>query len=194
MPWLGGHPVSLPRLGWLALHRVPRPDRGRYDEHGKGAVNFQRTRFCRAHGRQAMTTPVPLFTSRFGRLSLLAPSALRLAVGVVIVAHGLRKPQAGPTETWGGFFASLGLPAPVATAWLVTLTEFVGGILSRIVGLVFAAVMAGAIPSVSINLSLTSGPGGPSADLNVALLAGALALALIGPGRLSLDHVFGLDA
>lgn len=52
-----------------------------------------------------LTAPVPLFARFFGRLSFLAPLVLRLAVGLVMVAHGLGKLQAGPTEAWGGFFA-----------------------------------------------------------------------------------------
>lgn len=142
---------------------------------------------------------MPLFSRPFARLAPFGPLALRLLVGLIMAAHGLGKLEAGPGEVWGGFFASLGIPAPVAAAWVVTIVELVGGVflivgfLTRIVGLLFTGVMIGAITLVSADLGLRTTANGPGADLNLALLAGALALVLLGPGRIALDRVLGLD-
>lgn len=139
---------------------------------------------------------------RWGALTRLAPAApliLRLAVGSIMAAHGLAKLEVGPTEVWGGFFATLGLPAPIILAWTVTAIELVGGIclilglFARITALLFSGVMLGAILLVSAELGVHSGPQGPGADLNLALLAGAGAIVLIGPGRYALDARLGLD-
>ncbi len=141
----------------------------------------------------------PTFSRALDRFAPAAPLVLRIAVGSIMAAHGLAKLEAGPTEVWGGFFAALGLPAPVILAWTVTAIELVGGIclvfgfLTRIAAMLFAGVMVGAIALVSAELGLRSGPQGPGADLNLALLAGAVAVVLLGPGRFALDARLRLD-
>lgn len=135
----------------------------------------------------------------FGRAATAAPLVLRLALGVVMTAHGIGKLQDGPAQAWGGFFDTLGIPAPAAAAWLVTVVELVGGLLllvgllTRVAALLLAIDMLGAILLVSMDLGVRTTGEGPGADLNIGLLGCALALVLTGPGRLSLDAALGLD-
>src|SRR3989344_4519911 len=55
----------------------------------------------------------------------LAPFALRLAAGIIFVAHGWQK--FGDITAVGGFFDSLGVPLPGFFAIVVTAVELVGG-------------------------------------------------------------------
>ena len=145
-----------------------------------------------------MTTS-PTLLPAFRRLAPAAPLVLRLPIGIIMTAHGLAKLNDGPAVAWGGFFDTLGIPAPAVVAWIVTLIEVVGGaclilgLFTRVAAVSFAAVMAGAIVLVSAKLGLRSHAMGPGADLNLSLLAGSLALAFIGPGRPSLDAALGLE-
>lgn len=138
--------------------------------------------------------------SFFNRFTLAAPLLLRLITGTIMAAHGIAKLREGPTEVWGGFFESLNILAPVTTAWVVTSIEFAGGIfliagfLTRITGLLFTGVMVAAIFLVSAQSGLISTAQGPGADLNLALLAGAITLVLTGPGKFSVDYLLGLDS
>lgn len=120
---------------------------------------------------------------------------------------------AGPTKALGVDKLALTidaarLPAPRVTAWLVALTELVGGVLiliglfSRLCALGLAAVMCGAIALTSLDV-LKAHPyliGMPPESLQhfllqAALLALALGVLLTGPGCFSLDHaIFGRRA
>jgi putative oxidoreductase len=77
------------------------------------------------------------------RLSALLP--LRLVVGAGFMVHGLAKLSRGPAG-FGRLLHLLGVPAPVATAWLVTLLEVFGGL---------AIVLGVAVTLVSIPLICT---------------------------------------
>lgn len=147
-----------------------------------------------------MSPSTTVLARPFGRAAPVAPLVLRLALGVVMTAHGIGKLQDGPAQAWGGFFDTLGIPAPAAAAWLVTVVELAGGLLllvgllTRVAALLLAIDMLGAILLVSMDLGLRTTAEGPGADLNIGLLGCALALVLTGPGRPSLDAAFGLDA
>jgi putative oxidoreductase len=67
------------------------------------------------------------------RLASLAPLAVRVIVGIIMVAHGLQKLTGGPAN-FGQGLAEMGVPLPVLMAYLVTFVELVGGIL-LIIGL-----------------------------------------------------------
>lgn len=128
-----------------------------------------------------------------------APIILRLIIGFIMILHGLAKLQAGPTGGLGDFFVNLSIPTPVVMAWVVTIIEFAGGIflilglLTRITAFLFSGVMIGAILMVSIDLGLRSTASGPGADLNLALLAGSLALVFWGPGKFAIDHLLQIE-
>lgn len=115
------------------------------------------------------------------RYAHLAPALLRLALGVIFIAHGLPKFQhtAGVAE----FFGSLGIPAPAVMVIVVGTVEVVGGALlligvaTRIAALLLAAVMLGAIVTVKFSMGFVDGY-----ELDLLLLAGVLSVALSGPG------------
>lgn len=151
-------------------------------------------------GTTKFTSRTDIFSAPFKKLAWVAPLILRLTIGTVMIAHGAAKLQAGPTEVWGSIFESMGIPVPIFLAWTVTLIEGIGGILlivglfTRIAALLFSGIMLNAIFLVSIDLGLRSSANSPGADLNLALMAGALALAFIGPGKIALDYYLGLDS
>ena len=126
------------------------------------------------------------------------PVPLRVGVGTIMTVHGLGKLGFGPLASPGGvgafagFLASLGIPLPSVAAWVVTLVEFVGGLL-LIVGLFvrFAALLVAANMTVAtLVVHLPNGfainDGGYEFALLLALAA--LSLVLSGPGTLSLER------
>lgn len=132
------------------------------------------------------------------RFTPLAPLVLRLIVGVVMAAHGLQKLSGGPAAFGEGAIAPLGLPAPALLGWLVTLVELGGGIalllgvVTRIAALGIAGLLVGVVLLVKrdVGLIATEGAG---AELDLALIAGAITLALTGPGFASVDHAVGIE-
>jgi putative oxidoreductase len=116
---------------------------------------------------------------------------LRLVVGAVFIAHGWSKLQNLPMIV--GFFGSLGL-APFF-AYLVAWTEFVSGIallvgiFTRLAGYLVAIVMVCAIYFAKFKMGFLGGY-----ELELTLLASALALAWNGPGKVSVAKmVCGCD-
>lgn len=133
---------------------------------------------------------------QFGALAGFAPTVLRVVLGIVFIAHGWDKLQNGPGN-FAGFLTSLNVPAPEIMAWVVTLLEFGGGImlilgvLTRIVALLFVLEMIAAILLVKIDVGLIAEQGA-GAELDLALMAGALAILFLGPGKLAVDDKIGL--
>ena len=133
------------------------------------------------------------------RLASLAPLAVRVIVGIIIVAHGLQKLTGGPAN-FGQGLAGMGVPLPVLMAYVVTFVELIGGILliigllSRLAALLLTIDLAVAILLVKVNTSLIAPQGsGAGAELDLALIAGLLVILFAGPGKLSLDYALGLD-
>jgi len=123
---------------------------------------------------------------------------LRLAIGGVMLAHGLQKfgLLGGPgLDGITGFFANLGFRPARVWAPLVAVVEAVGGVflilglLTPVAGLLIAADLLVAIVVVHWP-RFWSQDGGLEFPLPIA--AGALALALVGPGAWSLDTVLGI--
>lgn len=117
-----------------------------------------------------------------------APIALRLALGVVFMARGWEKLN-GPLGTPAGFnIDDWGWPFPVFWAWLVALVETFGGLLivvglfTRIAAALIACAVIVAIVKVEAARGFVDG-----FDFELVLLMIAVALALGGPGRLSVD-------
>lgn len=131
------------------------------------------------------------------RLSPFAGTVLRLAVGVIFIAHGFDKLNNG-VNGFAGFLASLNVPAPDLMAWLVTILELGGGVLlilglaTRAVALAFVVMMVFTISLVKAEVGLI-GAEGAGAEIDLMLLAGALALVLMGPGAASVDGKLGLE-
>lgn len=114
---------------------------------------------------------------------------LRLALGAVFMAHGWAK-LSGPVGTPEGFnIDAWGWPHPVLWAWIVALVETFGGLL-LVVGLLtrFAAALICGVIIVAI-LQVTAEQGFIGGfELDFSLLMIAIALILMGGGRLSVDR------
>ncbi len=125
---------------------------------------------------------------------------LRPGLGLVFAVHGWQKLTNGPAG-FAGMLTGLGVAAPAVFSWLVTIAELVGGImlvlglLTRLVTLPLIATIIGAIALVKTDLGIIAPAGTPmpGAELDIVLLAGLVALLLMGPGRLSIDHMVGVD-
>jgi putative oxidoreductase len=141
-----------------------------------------------------------LALSPLNRLAEFAPLVVRVIVGVIMSAHGWQKLMGGPAN-FAEPLTQLGVPLPGLMAWVVTLVELVGGILlivglfSRLVALLLTIEFIVAILTVKIHVGLIAPPNSayPGAELDLALIAGFLVVLLTGPGRISLDHVLGIE-
>lgn len=129
---------------------------------------------------------------------------LRLIVGFGFITHGFAKWERSP-ENFGTLLHQLGVPLPIAIAWIVTLLELLGG-LAILVGAFVAIVslplmvsMLAAMLTVHLphgfssvrTIGLTpSGPvfGPPGYEINLLYIAALFALAVLGPGPLALDR------
>lgn len=123
-----------------------------------------------------------------------APFVIRIALGTIFIMHGSQKlfgafDGAGIKGT-ADFIGSLGFKPAALWAWLLALTEFVGGLglifglLTRIAAIGIVVIMAVAIARVHFKQGFFL-PGG--FEYSLALLAMALSLVLSGAGKLSLD-------
>lgn len=120
---------------------------------------------------------------------------LRLALGILILLHGVAKIGAGVSGV-GGMLASHGLPS--ALAYLVYVGEIVApvlvivGIYTRPAAWIIAINMVVAIWLVHMKDLFTIGKnGGWALELQGMFLFGAIAVALLGAGRLSVGGSSG---
>ncbi|TVQ71323.1 MAG: DoxX family protein [Balneolaceae bacterium] len=112
---------------------------------------------------------------------------LRIGVGIIFILAGWGKLTG--IEGVQGFFGNIGIPLPGLMAWVVAIVEFVGGIMVlagafiRIPAILLAIIMVVAIITTKI--------GEPFAAYRVdlLLLLMSAALALMGPGRYSVDDL-----
>lgn len=120
------------------------------------------------------------------RTAPYAATALRVAVGILFLAHaGLKLFVFTPAGT-AQFFGSLGLPGPLA--YLVILAEVVGGlaliagVYSRIVALALVPILLGAIFTVHgpAGFFFTNPNGGW--EFLALWIVGLVAVALLGDG------------
>jgi putative oxidoreductase len=117
---------------------------------------------------------------------------LRLAVGALVLLHGIAKVIGGP-DYIVGLVEKTGLPGSLGYA--VYLGEVVApiavilGVWTRLAALVVAGNMLVAIALVHMNeLFLLSKTGGWAIELQAMYLFAALAVAMIGPGRYALTR------
>jgi putative oxidoreductase len=136
-------------------------------------------------------------SSMMGDIGLLV---LRLAAGGLLAGHGSQKVFgwfSGPgLKGTAGWLESLGLKPGTPWATAASASEFGGGVLTTLgflhplgpLGTMGAMIMA--TVKAHWGKPIWASKGG--AELPVINMATALALTLTGPGRFSLDHVFGI--
>lgn len=111
---------------------------------------------------------------------------LRIVLGITFFIHGLDKFQAGIGNI-AGYFDSLGIPGFLA--YIVAFIELIGGIAlilgigTKIVSVLIAIIMLGAIFTAKLSLGFLDGY-----ELDIALLAISIYLILADRTPFSLDH------
>ncbi|WP_221568894.1 DoxX family protein [Alkalihalobacillus sp. TS-13] len=116
---------------------------------------------------------------------------LRVFLGLTFFIHGLAKFQGGIDNTVG-WFDSIGLPGFLAYG--VALLELVGGIalvlglFSRVISVLFALLMVGAIFKVKLAAGFLGNGQMAGYELDLALLAMAVAIAINHSKAYSLDQ------
>ena len=117
---------------------------------------------------------------------------LRVVLGITFFIHGLAKFQGG-IENTVGWFASIGLPGVLAYA--VASVELVGGILliiglgSRVVSAILALLMIGATLKVKLAIGFLGNGQMAGYELDLALLAMAVFIAINGSKMFAVDQV-----
>lgn len=120
----------------------------------------------------------------------IGPLILRLAIGIIFVAHGYPKLFKNFSST-AKFFESLGLKPAKFFTIIVGVSEFFGGIalilgfLTQIAAILIAITMLVAmvyVKKIKFKKGLVDGY-----ELDLILLAAALALIFLGPGAFAID-------
>ncbi len=123
---------------------------------------------------------------------------IRATLGVIFLAHGLQKTFGlfgGPgVEGVTGMLKSMGFAYPVMWAWILSLTELIGGlflilgILPRISAALIAIIMVVAIVKVHGPKGLFSMQGG--FEYQLLILMTCISLMITGAGKFSLFDKF----
>jgi putative oxidoreductase len=127
------------------------------------------------------------------RLITTAITVLRVILGFLFAAHGWQKFNEWTIAGTQAAFSQMGVPAANISAPLVAGLELAGGIalilgvLTRVVAALLAVNMVGALVLVHASAGVFADKGGY--ELVLLLGAAALALALTGAGRVSVDRV-----
>lgn len=142
-----------------------------------------------------------LTSSLFATGESFAPTVLRLALGVMILPHGLQKTFGwfggyGFNGTMGYLTGSLG--APWIFALLAILVESVGGLMlilgvgTRLAALGMIGVMVVAAMQHTANgffMNWTGAQKGEGVEFHLLALGISIALVILGGGRLSIDRL-----
>ena len=120
---------------------------------------------------------------------------LRVVVGVIFLMHGISKIQGGVVEgvvEVAKGFDALGLPQPLAAAWIAVVLEVVGGallilgVLTPLWNVLFIIHQLGGIYYVHAPLGFfVVGPGQGGYEFSLLLIAANLCLLLAGAGALA---------
>jgi putative oxidoreductase len=129
-------------------------------------------------------------------LTTTAVTILRVILGFLFAAHGWQKFNEFTIAGTQASFAKMGVPAAEIAAPAVAVLELAGGIalivgiLTRVVAALLAVDMLGALFLVHAPAGIFASAGGY--ELVLVLAAAALAVALTGAGRISVDRaLFG---
>ena len=137
----------------------------------------------------------------------LTPLLLRIAAGMIFVPHGFAKVfGSGGAAAFAHDMPAYGVP--VLLGYVAAYAEFFGAILlvaglfTRLDALLLAGTMAVATFVVQLPDALHDVEPGSitmfavmkGIELPLSLLAATLAIALLGPGRISLDALLGIEA
>ncbi|MGG3890750.1 DoxX family protein [Metabacillus fastidiosus] len=126
------------------------------------------------------------------RKNKVAATILRVFLGITFLIHGLSKFQGG-IENTVGFFESLGLPG--FTAYMVALIELIGGIAivlglgTRVISILFVIILAVAIVKVKLAAGFLGNGQMAGYELDLALMAISIYLAITKRSLLALDNV-----
>lgn len=119
----------------------------------------------------------------------------RVALGVILLAHGWQKLDEFTLAGTAAAFGDMGVPAATFAAWFVTAVEILGGA-ALILGVL--TPVAGALNMVSLlgALLLVHAQNGVFVQNNgfelvLALFAGLVVIVLLGAGRFSIDGLIG---
>jgi len=140
-------------------------------------------------------------SQRLEGLERLALLILRLFLGVVFVMHGSQKllgafGGSGITG-FAGLLAKYGIEPHVLWAWVVAITEFVGGI-CILFGFLTRFWAAGLVIDMTVavvKVHLVNGFFWTKGGFEFVLTLGIIALVLLmtGPGSLSMDRAIGIE-
>lgn len=129
--------------------------------------------------------------------SYVALLLVRVVVGATMIAHGMNHWRGGGkiagTARW---FGGLGLRQPVLQAWMSVVTEMGAGVL-LIAGLLTPLACAAVISVMLVAGLLAHRPNGffvfrDGYEYVLVLSVACLALAVLGPGRFSVDSAAGI--
>ena len=125
---------------------------------------------------------------------------LRVAVGIIMLAHGINHIfRGGKIAGTAGWFSSLGMKPGILHAWLASLTEVGAGAL-LVLGLLSPLAAAGVVGTMTVALVTNHRKNGffifrPGEGWEYvgSLICSGLALGAMGPGKASLDNAFGFE-
>jgi putative oxidoreductase len=126
-------------------------------------------------------------------LTTSARTILRIVAGFLFAAHGWQKFNEFTIAGTQAAFAQMGVPAANIAAPVIATLELVGGValilgvLTRVFAALLAVNMLGALFLVHAPAGIYAATGGY--ELVLILAAAALAVALVGAGKVSVDKI-----
>lgn len=112
---------------------------------------------------------------------------IRASIGAIFIVHSLKKFD----PSWQEWLASIGMPPemqlPIALAELVGGIMLIAGVLTRITGAIFSAILLGAIFHIRWENGFFVSQGGWEWDL--IMLAAVLSIIAVGPGKISVSRI-----
>ncbi|WP_342472020.1 DoxX family protein [Metasolibacillus sp. FSL H7-0170] len=121
---------------------------------------------------------------------------LRAVLGLTFFIHGFSKFQGGIANT-AGFFDSIGVPGFMA--YVVAVIELVGGIIlilglgTRVVSMLLAVIMIGAIFTVKLSAGFLGDGQMAGYELELLLLAMSVYFIFTNQSKISLDQKFSIN-